>query len=201
MATEQRPTVDPYTLATYQHKQLLSKLASMISNYTIPQELSALRAQHEKLDTIYQNLLRDGGDKRRHHRGSREERLPNGCYLRQRLSLPDKTGYHDKILYKVNGTYICETTKELYKTLHQANEAHYIACGKVWSAEDEKKNPRHKAGKARNAVSAWGNGINSQAFYALRAGTDDDYTIPIIDINDDEWYRTNLSSIEVRLSG
>lgn len=200
MATEQRPTVDPYTLATYQHKQLLSKLASMISNYTIPQELSALRAQHEKLDTIYQNLLRDGGDKRRHHRGSREERLPNGCYLRQRLSLPDKQGYHDKILYKVNGTYICETTKELYKTLHQANEAHYIACGKVWSADDEKKNPRHKAGKARNAVSAWGNGINSQAFYALRAGTDDDYTIPIININDDDWYRTNLSSIEVRLS-
>lgn len=200
MATEQRPTVDPYTLANYQHKQLLSKLASMISNYTIPQELGALRVQHEKLDIIYQNLLRDGGDKRRHHRGSREERLPNGCYLRQRLSLPDKQGYHDKILYKVNGTYICETTKELYKTLHQANEAHYIACGKVWSADDEKKNTRHKAGKARNAVSAWGNGINSQAFYALRAGTEDDYTIPIIDINDDEWYRSNLSSIEVRLS-
>ena len=201
MATEQRPNVDPYTLAKYQHKQLLSKLVSMLTNFTMPQDLTALRQQHEKMDTIYQDLLREGGDRRRHHRGSREERLPNGCYLRQRLSLPNKQAYHDKILYKVNGTYICETTKQLYKSLHQANEAHYVECGKVWSADDEKKNPRHKAGKARNAVSAWGNGINSQAFYALRAGTDDDYTIPIIDINDDEWYRTNLSSIEVRLSG
>ena len=199
MATEQCPNIDPYTLAIYQHKQLLSKLACMVSNYTIPQDLTALREQHEKIDALYQNLLRDGGDKRRHHRGSREERLPNGCYLRQRLSLPNNEGYHDKILYKVNGTYICDATRRFHKTLNQATADHYVECGKVWNADDEKINPRHKEGKAKNAVSAWGNGKNSQAFYALRAGTEDQYNVSIIDINDDEWYKRNISTIEVRL--
>ena len=190
-------SIDPYVLASYQHKQLLSKLAVLVANYTIPTDLPELRQQNEMIERVYQTLLQQGGDKRRHHRGSREERLPNGCYLRQRLSLPKKGGYHDKVLHKVNGTYICEKTKELYNTLHQANEAHYVECGKVWTKEDESKNPRHKAGKARNAVSAWGNGVNSQAFYALRAGTQDQYDVPIIDINDEEWYTANLSSIEV----
>lgn len=190
--------IDEYSLTQYQHKQLLSKLVTLLNNYTIPQELLGLQQQHATIQTIYEKLLREGGDKRRHNRGSREERLPNGCTLRQRLSLPNKQGYHDKILFKKNDTYICAESKNMYSTLHQANEAHYVECGKVWTAEDEKRNPRHKAGRARNAVSAWGNGVNSQAFYALRVGTEDQFNIPIINVNDDEWFNQNVALFSIR---
>ena len=180
--------VDEITLKTFQNKQLINKLTSLMSHYTIPKTIEELNEQYSMLERILNELKKHGGDNRRHNRGSREERLPDGCILRQRLCLPNKQGFHDKILKKTNGTYICLETNAIYTTLHQANEAHYVECGRVWTKEDEMKNPRHKNGKAKNAVSAWGNGTNGQAFYALRSETTDQYDVPIIDINDDEWY-------------
>ena len=189
--------IDDTQLLHYQHKQLLSKLSHLVANYTIPEDISNLQKQHNTILQMYKTLLENGGDKRRHNRGSREERLPNGCKLRQRLVLPDKKGYHEKILYKKDGTYICTDTGKLYKTLNQANEDHFVECKRVWTKEDELKNPRHKEGKSKNAVSAWGNGTNTQAFYALRANTEDQYDIPIIDVNDDEWFQKNISNFHI----
>ena len=197
---ETKVMIDDITLKTYQHKQLLAKLSVLIAHYTIPTDLDGLMNQHSHLENIYKELLQKGGDKRRHNRGSREERLPNGCMLRQKLALPNKRGFHEKYVYKKNDTYICSETNNMYSTLHKANEAHYVECGKVWTNDDELKDPRHKCGKARNAVSAWGNGTNGQAFYALRAGTTDQYDVPIIDINDDEWYATHIGDIAIDLT-
>ena len=189
--------VDEHTLKTYQHKQLLNKLVSLLSHYTIPNDIEALSKQHAMLERMQNELMEKGGDIRRHNRGSREERLPDGCILRQRLCLPNKQGHHDKILQKKNGTYICLETKVMYTTLHQANEAHYVECGRVWSKDAEMKNPRHKNGKAKNAVSAWGNGTNGQAFYALRSETTDQYDVPIIDVNDEQWYNEHKAEFAI----
>ena len=191
--------VDERLIKTYQYKQMLSKIASLVKNYTIPDDMRALDNQYKMLEKMYNELMQEGGDKRRHNRGSREERLPNGCLLRQRLCLPNriKKEYHEMILHKRNDTYVCINTKVIYKTLHQANESHYVECGKVWTKDDELKNPRHKAGKAKNAVSAWGNGTNGQAFYALRCNTTDQYDIPIIDVNDDDWYTNHIEEFAI----
>ncbi len=194
--------VDERLIKTYQYKQMLSKIASLLKNYTVPDDMHALDNQYKMLEKMYNDLMQEGGDKRRHNRGSREERLPNGCLLRQRICLPNKTKkeYHEMILHKRNDNYVCSRTNKIYKTLHQANEAHYVECGKVWTKEDESKNPRHKAGKAKNAVSAWGNGRNGQAFYALRCNTRDQYDIPIIDVNDDDWYTNHIKDFEISVA-
>ena len=72
-----------------------------------------------------------------------------------------------------------------------------MECGRVWSKEDEMKNPRHKNGRAKNAVSAWGNGTNGQAFYALRSETTDQYDVPIIDVNDEQWYNEHKTEFAI----
>ncbi len=195
-----KTTVDERILKIYQQKQLLSKITSLLSHYTIPDSIEEIDKQYTMLNGVYDTLMQHGGDKRRHNRGSREERLPNGCSLRQRLCLPNKQGYHEKILYKIKDTYICTETNKMYTSLHQANEDHYVECGKVWSKEDQMKNPRHKTGKAKNAVSAWGNGSNGQAFYALRSNTTDQYDVPIIDVNDDIWYDEHLVDFAIKRS-
>ena len=115
-----------------------TKIALLVKNYTVPNDMDALDNQYKMLEKMYNDLMQEGGDKRRHNRGSREERLPNGCLLRQRICLPNNTKkeYHEMILHKRNDSYVCSRTNKIYKTLHQANEAHYVECGKVWSKED-----------------------------------------------------------------
>jgi hypothetical protein len=197
MATQ----IDERMIKTYQYKQMLGKITGLLGQYTIPNDMMGLEKQYNMLERMYKELMLEGGDKRRHNRGSREERLPNGCSLRQKLCLPNKIKkeYHEIILHKRNDTYVCVRTNKIYKTLHQANEAHYEECGKVWTKDDELKNPRHKVGKAKNAVSAWGNGSNGQAFYALRANTTDQYDVPIIDVNDDDWYNEHIADFAISI--
>ena len=175
----------------YEHKDLLKRLKTVIGHFTIPQDVNELKTQHEMVTELFNNIQKIGGDNRRRHRGSREQQLPDGCILRQRLQLPNKQGVHELFLIK-RGIHLVDTeTGRSYTSLHKANEEHYISSNKVWTEEDEAKNPKHKAGQARNAVSAWGNGSNTQGFYALRINTEDQYDLPIIDINDEDWLREN----------
>ena len=63
--------VDEITLKTYQNKQLINKLTSLMSHYTIPKTIEELNEQYSMLERIQKELKKNGGDNRRHNRGSR----------------------------------------------------------------------------------------------------------------------------------
>ena len=179
----------------FQHHNLLKQLKTLVGHFTIPDDATALEEQHRLITAIYSQIQQIGGDNRRRHRGSREQKLPQGSMVRQRLHLSNNN-HHDLILKKEGIHLVDQTTGRKYTSLHKANEEHYVSCGRVWTNEDEEKNPRHKSGSARNPVSAWGNGKNTQGFYALRKDTKEQYDIPIVDINDDVWFAENLILME-----
>lgn len=179
----------------FQHSTIVKRIKTILSTLKAPSDKGQLQQQYIILEEFYKNIQTDDCDKRRQHRGSREQKLPQGCRIRQRLLLSNKKDTHELILVKKGNYLVDEESGRNYTSLNKANEEHYITCGKVWTTEDSEKNPKHKVGCARNPVSAWGDGKNAQGFYALRKDTSDTFDIPIINMNDEDWFDENIKHI------